>query len=285
MYVDYMLAMSNPWNGVCTFTNCHIGGLGTTGGASPSLDYISDVQLSTRPIMIPVHPALAHVNIYGDSFVKLGQYPSANFAILGQTEDGSSGATFDADASNRDEGMVVALHKTLNSYGLGVGGNRIKCWHEGGSGIETGSPLTTRMDISVNGSYPMPTTAFIAIGTNDISGASTFDATWKASYQTEIDKLISNGCNRIIIANIAPLNVETTYNTAAYDTGTDLANTLIAELADDNTEVTVVDIFTKFGGHTGFSAADFKTGDRHPSPQGSAKIGKWMAEALLNTLQ
>lgn len=281
VYIEYLPSVDEITKHYATndFFTMVLGDTITTN--SPASHYISDLQISTRPIMVPGHPSLV-INTYGDSIMMQGQYPSDNLAITSIIPDGLSGANYDATSTHDDAGMVATIHRELSKLGLNV--NRINTWHEGGSGIETSSPMSTRRAISLNGSYLMPNIAIVYIGTNDVGSGQTIDSTWKATYQVEIDALLAVGCDKIIIVNVAPRS-----NAPAEDTPTDEALTLaaneqIAALAVDNTEVTEVDIFTKLGGFNGYDPNDYQTGDYHLGTQGQQKVGKWIGDSLLSIL-
>ena len=292
LYIDGLLVVSNDWpagRDSDEFTNIYIGSPSTTGASNETSRYrnayISDVQF--QPI---VQPSMRHVCAFGDSFIKLGMYTnqSSYYQILGEVPDGSSGSTFDPSASY-DSGCISAAHKYLAKRNIFCGGGRIHTWHEGGTGVATsGNTLGTRIDVALNGNYPVPTMSIIHIGTNDITDASQpltdfQDGTWKAAYQTEIDKLLAVG-SKVGLCTMPPASAQTDYDSDTYRDKETAANAVIRELVAENDDVFLIDTFTAFGGHNFnsdyFGSLTGGADDRHPSFLGHRIMGYTIGKAI-----
>jgi hypothetical protein len=273
------------------FTNICLGRNTLSTGLSVSQFRYRNVQISTKRIQNTVTPLFRHINFYGDSFVKLGQYGTDTNEqdITAVTGDGSSGATFDGQDSH-DGGFIPVMQKTLAMQGRFVGGERIHAWHQGGTGVLTTTPMSDRVDISVNGKYPMPTLSVFFIGTNDASDSGTTltditDGTWAAAYQASLDKVLVGGA-KAIICTMPPAQADSTLNTDTVKNKQYALNDAVSGLVAANSDVYLADIWNLFGGDNfdpldfgGFSTAGGN--DRHPSQRGHTKIGDLFGRVAL----
>lgn len=291
VFVDYYLVWEGFRHLQMDFQEIYAGSRGATWENSLSETWIRDFKVSTTPITLSENPDIERISMYGDSFISNGQYPKVGggsnyyFAIGGTTPDNSIEPCYDSGAQFGDYGLIPSIHRQLNSFGIYPSGNRISNWSEKGTGVTTWgcNLLSSRMNTSVSGGYAIPDVAFFVIGTNDVAnGESNWDS-WKNAYLTELDKLITlNTDIIIIIANVAPMTPDNSFDTPFFREGVDSANLKIAELASERAQITIVDIFNNLGGHDNWDPDDFNgINDRHPSANGYQKYTYLFVEELL----
>ena len=291
LYIDRILFESNLISQAQTdvvFSEIVAGSIDSLG----SLDThrIRNYHISTQRIS-PYHvDEIKDLNVYGDSFLKIGQYPTVDFGILAETGDGLTGSNFDSIPAVKDSGCVTVLHRELARLKKYVGRHRINCWHEGGTGVLTTTNLYDRVSKSLT-NYPTPSLALIHIGTNDATTATLSQitgGTWLTEFKRSVDLLLTSGCPRIVILSPTTATVQSLYGTQAVR---DKELALLVEFQKLNgfyPSVTYIDEFTAFGGHAP-DPADFGslTGlndDRHPSFQGHAKLGKLFKDGVIQSL-
>lgn len=278
LYIDSFLTLKGmflPLTG--SITEFGIGGRGTASLHGLSKGAIRNVALWTRSFINPSTHGYT-IAMFGDSYAENGTYGHANLlgAIRAETPDGQTGATFDGSSLYSDDGMVPVAHAILRKAGIGVMGNRILHWAEGGSGIidaGTLGAIGVRVDEAVSGKYTIPDYAVFVCGYNDlnnpVSDTDLSDGTYTAAYQTEIDKLTNLGTT-VFVCNLMWSGTENAPNyTQARVT---LINTAINAL----TGCEVIDMFTKLGGFDNTKSAD----GIHPDNEAHVIYGEEIAKGV-----
>jgi lysophospholipase L1-like esterase len=241
---------------------------------SEEIAYMRNLQVSTRPIQLPVSPVINNIAGIGDSISVQADYPASDLAITGYTgTDYGAGGTVKTGGKN-DSAAYVTVHRKLAEKGVYIGGKintygRTSCRVSGGA--HNLSDRTTVLLADTPTEYPTPsqrsnvTDLISIIGTND-AAASVAAATFNTAYQTEITAWVAAGVQRIYMCTI------TGRTDADYEAEIDALNAEIRSLVSDNAECYLVDAFTALGGHN-ILAADLSDG-LHLSNQGQRKLGE-----------
>lgn len=259
VYVDGLLVIK----GVYTFYATNFATL-VIGGRSGGTEFwwpgynISNFFLANRSIMIPKHPALASVVYLGDSITVQGNYVTAMPQLTGTT------------GIFHDHGWCPTVEKVLNKNGLGFTQS-----NHAVSGAAM-AQLPTQVTAAI---LKQPTMAVIFIGANDVSGG-TLTAGFETDYQTEITRLVTAGCKKIILVKIPSQNIVTSVSTEA---AVDACNAAVDALVVANAECYSSDVFSVLGGHD-IVSSDWIAEDKHPQATSHKKMGLQIANDIISVL-
>ncbi len=263
------------------FTNPRIGGNGSWGQPPQDVRFLR-VQLSTRPISIPVIPLTSDVVMLGHSFTNADYSSSATtgFYVGG------------GDQQNLNIGNEI--HRKFNKLGFDIGGGAGMANYGDGGDITadlTGATGSSRDQIALMqaGGNQKPTLVFIVIGANDISGIaqteSDLDTRFTTNMQSAITELIAlNADVRIVIANMPPVSNLDTDNNADAKAAWEGGNSRMEALESANSaNVIVSKVDTIFGTHDNPDTSLFNgSNNLHPNPEGYSLIGQKMGQDTVN---
>jgi len=297
---NYLLALDVAWNDSTTkstFNDIRINANNTGGGTYTW----TDVIISSSKVIFPTGTkGLNVINAYGDSYMQQSQYAAhlsdnlEKWSKVGPTDAGNDVDTLDgltASVANglggynrTDSSITLTLQRELAKRGLYTG--IVRGWHIGGGGIEDANgahTVRTRVTASLTGNYgPMPDVALIVAGYNDaiIVDQSTMQASWQAM----IDELVAANSSIKIYVTTLPFNG----NGGAYGPSigeVQAYNAHINAINTANPEVTLIDIYTLWGGATNDNSNGFfGVDDIHPSLTGAMDYGKLIAKAIAEDL-
>lgn len=286
MYVDYLLLMKNDWAANPAFdSTINLSGLGTSGAPNAAFRF-KNMQVSTRPISLPVNPQVIDISVLGDSFTRQGQYPLNNCFYTGYAGADYGDTSLDPLTTHRNRGMLPTIHSELAKKNTYIG-DRVNFYGRGTSEVfaASGVPLSARtdaMDNQASVEYPTPSVrkntqiVVSVIGTNDIAN-SRDQATVLADYKTEIDKW------DVYASHIVITTIPDRYSPASKSDAAGLAeiasmNELYKTLEDYNSKVKVVDM------NPIMDSTDFISDGIHPDTSGMVKYGKQIANAIYGAI-
>mgnify|MGYP001819498111 FL=1 len=134
----------------------------------------------------------------------------------------------------------------------------------------------------LNCNYGIQQIAVLAAGYNDSDGTGVADT---GTYQTAIEGCISAikavNANCIIIMCTIPFKTGTFSPSLA---NVQEVNSVITTVANADADVTLIDIYSLFGGATNDGSVNFHADNVHPSAAGHAVYGNAIADAILKRL-
>lgn len=274
-YVDYILAASIARTNTAAkpLTVFFLGGRTNTFRTDETA-YFRNLQVSTRPIQLPVSAVINNMCSIGDSISVQMQYPSELLGILGYTGTGYGDNSVEAGTAKNDSGAHTTVHRLLAEKGVYMGGKinsygRVSCRVSHTS--NTLDERTTVLLADTASEYPTPsqrnncTDLISFIGTNDIA-ASVAVATWKAAYQTEITAWIAAGIQRIYLCKLIG-------RLDGFDSAIEEYNVAINELAAANSDNCFV-VEPPEEMKAGSITSTYLTDDVHPNNLGQRLIGE-----------
>lgn len=276
MYVDGMLMHSYTWAAgkVAALFSYIMLGYGSSGG-SINTSRMRNFQLSTRPVMLAVHPLLRDVVVFGHSFTVGSDYCNRNGAIVGQAAASATNYNASGYATLQGYLQLKGLGIGVSGVGLGSGLNTARICSYGVSGSAISAINGTQIGVAQAANHRHPTLAIVMTGINDVAG-SINSTTFTSNLVATIDAIIALGTTKIVITNMTTTAMNTTsyFPTAAQLAAIDTGNAIIATMETLYPDVVkVVDIFTLMGGHTNYLlGTDFIADNIHPTDTGYNKI-------------
>lgn len=300
VWVDHNKMWSCAWLDSDTmpdFTLLFINGRYSSGGTY----HWKNIIISNKKINMPTATlGLNVINMYGNSYMQQGGYPRHStsdyegWPYRGPTDVGTNVDTIDGltatsanglgSSTRANAGIFITLQRELSKAGLYTG--ELNGWFVGGGGVEVsngGNTVRTRVTASLLPQYhPRPDVAVIVNGYNDCTKAD--QSTMQGSWQAMIDEITASNTDVKIIACTQPYHdnasfVPTLAQVQAY-------NVIVGAIGTANAEVTVVDIYTIWGGAAdeGETLGYWNTDNIHPSNAGHVSYGKEIAVALISVL-
>ncbi len=296
IYVDFLLVSRGPVgshaSGRSNLDLLYAGGLRTTNGDWSGYK-IKNYQLSFRNQKFPISNEYGSIGFIGDSFITGGSFPVWASLPLGAHNPIDPGYGFNNSdipltlgGSFRDAGQLPTLFRELSKNGIWTENN--KNYARSGASINSGALAAKQTEMLLISGY-RPKVIYNCSGANDAAAVSSH-ATVQANYETQIKAMLteanSKGVKHYVMQTSASLRADPTYQTKAFDDHLAALNAITVTLKDwsisqgHTMNVHIADNFNNFGGHN-LDLSDFADANIHPNTQGSQKIGKWMAEALL----
>lgn len=282
--------IGNHASGVTNFQKWYLGGL-TTATSGDSGFKVKNFQLSFRPQQFPISPEYGSIGFIGTSYVTQGSFPKWVNPVAGETWPEDPGYGFiQPDTANpnggefNDVGALPTFVRQLSKQGIWT--NHNKNYGHAGASLHSGAISTKQTEMFADGGF-RPKVIYSDSGTNDAANLSAVIADFETNYKAMLTEANGKGVKHYVLCTIPSLRNDPTYQTDAYDAHLAVLNAIIQSLPawsiaqGHDMQVHLSDNFNNFGGHD-LDPADWKTAPNiHPNDQGSYKIGKWMAEALL----
>ena len=304
LWIDKHKLFDVPWNNSSTMPNFATIAINTAAASGGTYTY-KNLLISTKKTVIkPSSHKVRVLNVYGDSFPQLGNYPqfsgtnqqrsyyfsSSDNASPGTvlTLDGQNGTGYDNGSGHYDDGMIPTTHRWLAKNGLFT--NKIEFWGEGGSGYETagaglGQTVPQRVATSLDGNYPVPDVAVLVAGYNDASGGG-ITGGFQTAVETSIASLKTANSNIKIIITTTPVNTHADFLSGEPDPigQVQAINAVIEAVAAADSSVTLVDIYTLFGGAANDGTSNMSGDYKHPNAAGQAIYGRNIANAIVSVV-
>lgn len=282
--------IGNHADGITSFQKWYAGGL-TTSTAGDSGFKVKNYQLSFRPQQFPISPEYGSIGFIGTSFVTTASFPKWITPVSGETWPEDPGYGFvQPDAVNPnggefdDVGALPTFIRQLSKREIWTNNN--KNYGHAGASLHSGAISTKQTQMFADGGFK-PKVIYSDTGTNDAANLSAVTADFETNYKAMLTEANGKGVKHYVLCTIPSLRNDPTYQTENHDAHLLVLNTIIKALpawsvAQGHTmQIHLSDNFANFGGHN-LNPLDWKQPDNiHPNAQGSYKIGKWMAEALI----
>jgi hypothetical protein len=247
--------------------------------------YHSNLQINKRPVALGNDLRVPRISFVGDSILANGMWDGAT-----DVKYKASGVyTTSTDDNHLDSGSSAECHRYFANKDMHT---EIHCYADTSDTVEVTGTNDIMKQIDGTGTYDFKRSSspWIVLlgGYNDLNaGALDFTVTTAGSFYALYKDLIDKMRERTPDAKILCLSTHCRDNNATYDTDAERTDTtncnarILDSVNSYGSGVFYADWWTELGG-LNIDSSDFDAADFHLSPQGSGKLGIFIASSIYN---